>query len=241
MGVIRARSVAGQGVNDMPALKDLTGQQYGHLTVIGRDEERKGNITYWLCKCDCGNTKIISVARGSLTRGLTKSCGCLRKNIPTYFPNKYDLTGEYGIGWTSNTNKEFYFDLEDYDKIKDYCWYENDSGYIVTQRDRKTIRMHRIILGLNSDDKIQVDHIYHDKFDNRKEFLRLATNTQNNMNKKVKGVYLNKEKNKWVANITVNGVKHFKYFNNLDDAIEQRKKYEQKYFKEFAYKEKESA
>lgn len=101
--------------------------------------------------------------------------------------------------------------------------------------------MHRIILNLNTDDKIQVDHIYHDKFDNRKKFLRLATNTQNNMNKKVKGVYWNKEKNKWVANITVNKIKHFKYFDNLDDAIEQRKKYEHEYFKEFAYKEKESA
>ena len=30
--------------------------------------------------------------------------------------NIYDLSGEYGVGWTSNTNEEFYFDLEDYDK-----------------------------------------------------------------------------------------------------------------------------
>lgn len=72
----------------------------------------------------------------------------------------YDLTGEYGIGWTSNTNKEFYFDIEDYDKIKDYCWYENDGGYVVTQRNRKTIRMHRLILNLSPKDDIQVDHIF---------------------------------------------------------------------------------
>ena len=34
--------------------------------------------------------------------------------------NRYDLSGEYGIGWTTNTNHVFYFDLEDYEKIKDY-------------------------------------------------------------------------------------------------------------------------
>lgn len=34
--------------------------------------------------------------------------------------NRYDLTGEYGIGYT-NQGVEFYFDLEDYDKIKEYC------------------------------------------------------------------------------------------------------------------------
>ena len=34
--------------------------------------------------------------------------------------NTYDLSGEYGIGYTSK-GEEFYFDLDDYDKIKDYC------------------------------------------------------------------------------------------------------------------------
>ena len=42
--------------------------------------------------------------------------------------NKYDLLGSFGVGWTTNTNKEFWFDLEDYDKIKDYCWAENNNG-----------------------------------------------------------------------------------------------------------------
>lgn len=108
----------------------------------------------------------------------------------------YDLTGEYGIGWTSNTNKEFYFDMEDYDRIKNYCWYENDNGYVVTQRNRKTIRMHRLVLNLSPEDDIQVDHIFHNTLDNRKRYLRLATNAQNNMNKKVFGVYWNEEKKK---------------------------------------------
>lgn len=216
-------------------LKDITDQKFGNLTVLGRDFSRKGNVTYWLCKCDCGNDKIISVAKNSLTSGRTQSCGCLKSHSKK--KNKYDLSGEYGIGWTTNTNKEFYFDLEDYDKIKDYCWYENDSGYIVTQKHRKTIRMHRLILDLKDyDGDTQVDHKYHNKNDNRKKFLRICTNQQNSMNKKSNGYYYSKEKNKFVSCIVINGKKHFKYFKKEEDAIEYRKNLEKEYFKDFAYK-----
>lgn len=62
---------------------DLTGRKFGKLTVIKLDHKKhyesngksKGFMYYWLCKCDCGNIKVI---RGvSLTTGHTKSCGCL--------------------------------------------------------------------------------------------------------------------------------------------------------------------
>lgn len=67
----------------MPPLKDLTGQRFGRLTVIGREP---GNyvspdgfvvITRWRCRCDCGNETV--VLRTNLKRGLTRSCGCLRR------------------------------------------------------------------------------------------------------------------------------------------------------------------
>ena len=38
--------------------KDLTGQKFGKLLVIKRGESRNNKAT-WLCKCDCGNTKVI--------------------------------------------------------------------------------------------------------------------------------------------------------------------------------------
>jgi hypothetical protein len=62
----------------MRKLIDLKGKKFGRLTVIKRVENR-GNDIYWLCKCDCGNTK--TIFGGSLKRGLTKSCGCLAKEI----------------------------------------------------------------------------------------------------------------------------------------------------------------
>ncbi len=46
-------------------------------------------------------------------------------------PNRYDLNGEYGIGYTNVSDLPFYFDLEDFDKIKSYTWYITPSKYLV--------------------------------------------------------------------------------------------------------------
>lgn len=54
---------------------DETGKKYGKLTVI----KYIGHInsgTGWLCRCDCGNEKIIS--GHSLRSGTSKSCGCVK-------------------------------------------------------------------------------------------------------------------------------------------------------------------
>lgn len=56
-------------------LIDLTGQRFGRLTVISRIEN-VGHNTSWLCKCDCGNEKIVS--GNNLRNGSTKSCGCIK-------------------------------------------------------------------------------------------------------------------------------------------------------------------
>ena len=114
---------------------------------------------------------------------------------------------------------------------------ENQSGYVVTQSGRETIRLHRLILGLEKGNPIQVDHVFHNTFDNRKEFLRQATNSQNGWNKKCNGVYYNSEKNKYVAFVTCNGKKIFKYFKTKEEALQYRKELENVYYGEFAYKE----
>lgn len=55
--------------------KDETGNKYGKLTVIALDHVN--NKAYWLCKCECGNTKV--VCGDKLRSGNTKSCGCIQK------------------------------------------------------------------------------------------------------------------------------------------------------------------
>ncbi len=67
------------------------------------------------CKCECRNHKTLPL--NLVKNGTIKSCGCLSKEITIKNnktkkskTNKYDLSGEYGVGWSTNTNEEFYFD-----------------------------------------------------------------------------------------------------------------------------------
>ena len=62
----------------MPKL-DLTGHQYGRLTVIKQVGVSSNYQTIWLCKCDCGNET--RVRMGNLRSGAVQSCGCLRSEF----------------------------------------------------------------------------------------------------------------------------------------------------------------
>lgn len=59
----------------MPKLRNLVGQQFGRLTVIKKSEKKDNKRVYWDCICECGNKTIVPTS--NLTRGHTKSCGCL--------------------------------------------------------------------------------------------------------------------------------------------------------------------
>lgn len=85
---------------------------------------------------------------------------------------------------------------------------------------------------------MQVDHINHDRLDNRIDNLRLVSNQENHKNRSksprntsgVTGVYWHKQKNKWHAKIKSNGKnKHIGYFTNKADAIAARRAAEKKY------------
>ena len=63
----------------------LTGQRFGALVVTGRSGN-SGNFAAWLCRCDCGAEVVM--ASEPMRRGLTKSCGCLRKQ--TFINNLHE-------------------------------------------------------------------------------------------------------------------------------------------------------
>ena len=169
--------------------------------------------------------------------------------------NSYDLSGEYGIGYTSNSDsygrKEFYFDLEDYNKIKKYHWHFVKGDY-VRARDlggKKHVMLHNIIMPTKS--PFIVDHIHGKttRNDNRKSNLRTVTKSKNGMNgdfskrntSGVVGVYYKKSTGKWFASITVdNKTIHLGYFSNFDNAVNARKEAEEKYFGEFSYEKSQT-
>ena len=239
----------------MSKIKDLTGQKFTRLTVKCRGPNNKNGNAQWWCLCDCQLSKpiedqeLVLIVGTNLTKGITKSCGCLQKEIASIThgkPNKYDLSGEYGIGYTSQPDSygryEFYFDKEDFDKIKNYTWsFSND--YLRDTKDR-SIAMHQIILQVQ--DGYVPEHIHgaKSKNDNRKANLRVATQSQNLMNTTIrkdntsgaKGVHWRKDTKKWTATIWVNKkCISLGCFNNFDDAVAARKRAEQEYFGEFSY------
>jgi hypothetical protein len=66
---------------------DLTGQRFGHLTVI-RLARMRNHRCVWLCQCDCGKKKEILGA--SLRYGSAKSCACRQ------LENAHRLTTTHG-------------------------------------------------------------------------------------------------------------------------------------------------
>ena len=219
------------------------------LTVIEQADDyidKKGeHVAQWLCECNCEERNQIIARSGNLKNGNTKSCGCIQREKASECSkkyNKYNLFGEYGIGYASNTGSEFYFDLEDYDKIKNYCWFEtiNKKGYrsIKTHINGNSISpMHQLIFGK------YCDHVNRNALDNRKSNLRQCTVQENNRNSSIRkdnksgyiGVMWIEKDKKWRSEIRINnkGISLGRFINK-EDAIKARLDAEAKYFGEFA-------
>lgn len=54
------------------------GKEYGRLTVLSKTENT-GKISKWTCRCSCGTIKDYNTS--NLKRGLSKSCGCLQREL----------------------------------------------------------------------------------------------------------------------------------------------------------------
>lgn len=70
--------------------KDLTNKRFGKLIVIEEFGKNKHNRVLWLCKCDCGNDKVVD--SNSLLMGRTQSCGCLRSEIEIIAAKTHGMT-----------------------------------------------------------------------------------------------------------------------------------------------------
>jgi len=119
-----------------------------------------------------------------------------------------------------NNGMQALVDDKDFESLNKYKWtYHRDkrkhTGYVVRGvqlRDgsKRTIKIHRAILGLNYGDKRQGDHIDGNGLDNRRTNLRIVTSKQNQWNMRIpknntsgyKGVTYHAESGKWRARIS---------------------------------------
>lgn len=107
-------------------------------------------------------------------------------------------------------------DDADFEWLNQWKWCFNGKYAVrfVYDGKKRTVWMHRLIMG--EPEGKMVDHKDLDRLNNQRSNLRMATRSQNMLNRGaqanntsgVKGVWRDKTRSKWVAEIKVNGRKH---------------------------------
>ena len=144
---------------------------------------------------------------------------------------KYDKTT--GVFIWKKVNKYTKYNLG-----KELGGLDASTGYKTAFIDGKKYTQHRLawlyVYGVWP--KKHIDHVNHNRADNRIKNLREVTHKENMRNKGISkkntsgvtGVYYLKITKKWYAQIRVDGnLKHLGYFKNKKDAINARKKEEE--------------
>lgn len=144
-----------------------------------------------------------------------------------------------------------FVDDEDFDELSKFRWtasVQKNTVYASRSfRDEKGkqffILMHRQIMGV-TERMVNVDHIFGNGLNNQRSNLRTCTHKQNLMNRagnpkstsKFKGVSWDKQHEKWVVHISVNGkAKHIGRFESEEDAARQFNQHANKYHEDFAW------
>ena len=160
--------------------------------------------------------------------------------------NRYKIFNNIVVGYDLNNNK-FIFDIDDYERVRNFQWYMKDNGYIscTGSRKNKNKTLHRFIMNCNNNEII--DHINRNKLDNRKSNLRIVNISENNHNRGIgknntSGIiginiyYKSKKKgNKYRAYIEIENKRIYLLSSyNKEECIKARLQAELKYFGEFA-------
>lgn len=152
---------------------------------------------------------------------------------------QYRKNNSYAIGVTSR-GFEFYFDIDDWDKITQWSWSVDPRGYLAATVNNHHKTLHNYLMQPSKG--LVVDHINGNRLDNRKKNLRVCTPHQNSMNKGksknnqtgVTGVSMTPG-GKYRARIMVNRKEiRLGHYETLAEATKARKLAEIKFFGEYA-------
>lgn len=206
---------------------DLTGQRFGRLIAVeyGYDQ---GKVLKWLCKCDCGNIKIVPTSY--LRSGDTKSCGCYNKEGSSKKSFKHG-----GHGSTEYKTWRTMIDRCTNENVLQYKYYGArgikicerwfDFANFIEDMGKKPDMSYSI-------DRIDVNGNY------EPSNCKWATKTEQAINQRMKknnksghtGVF-KYNSTKWVSYITVNKKRiGLGYFEVIEDAVKARKEAELKYW-----------
>jgi hypothetical protein len=95
---------------------NLAGHRFGRLIVIG-EFKVINKKSFWLCRCDCGQSKFISASH--LVSSHTLSCGCLNKEKSSERYKKINF--KHGLHGTR--------EYRTWRRMIQRCYDKNDVGY----------------------------------------------------------------------------------------------------------------
>lgn len=214
---------------------DYSGKKIGFWTAI-EPSKTKGGRSGYLCECICGKKKVVD--KYTLIHGKSNSCGCVNKNSKSY--NNYYIVGDIVYVQYRKSYDCFICDLEDWEKLKDLCWYKDSGGYARSGNgiSQERVSFHRIVM--DCPDDMEVDHVNGKKWDNRKCNLRIVTRHQNNLNHKTPKnntsghIGVIKRGELYEARIVFNGKDiYLGRYKTFEEAVKVRKEAEEKYFGEY--------
>lgn len=141
----------------------------------------------------------------------------------------------------TNSDKIIFVDDEDYEKANSMTWAVTNEGYarrnvwlgkVDGKRKYAKLYLHRFLT--DAAKGLDVDHINHNRLDNRRSNLRVVSRVINLLNKTISpnhksgvhGVKQNKS-GTWTASISIyNKPKHLGTFKTKEEAVERRKQFE---------------
>lgn len=132
------------------------------------------------------NVEIINSIKGN---DIKKGCTSGKTNINhCYIVQNLDNDKQYVIMKLSNTDEYTIINIEDADRILDcnVSWYKHKAtGYVVASINSKHVYLHQYIMNYWGQGKgqLSIDHINRNKLDNRRDNLRITSQSIQNSNK----------------------------------------------------------
>ncbi len=217
----------------MPAPKDLTGQQFGRLTVLGLDPEPYrspgGKPTRrWRCRCECG-TELVVLQNALTGKNGTRSCGCVRAEKSR--AAAVDMTGQRFGRLTVLGPEELDRPRTNGQRMGWKCRCDCGKEIIITRKELMSGKVHSCGCLLSEASASRVAVSVGQVDGTTLSAIRPERGANKNSKSGIKGVYWSARDGCWIAKITVKrrNITIGRY-HNLPDAVKARRAAEEEYF-----------